>query len=82
MRKDQNNGTPIVSHLGAIKACIITKGGVEDTRPKAKDTKTIRGKDQGREQPFRGQTLSRPRTKMLEAKVKNQGHKRKCSPTK
>ena len=29
---------------------------------------------------FRGQTLSRPRTGMLEAK--DQGHKRKCSPKK
>ena len=47
-----------------------------------------RGQGQGQEhkkirgqgQPFRGQTLSRPRTGMLEAK--DQGHKRKCSPTK
>ena len=52
-----------------------TRGGVEDTRleakAKAKDTKKIRGLGQG--QPFRGQTLSRPRTGMLEAK--DQGHK-------
>ena len=42
--------------------------------------KKIRGQGQG--QPFRGQTLSRPRTGMLEAKAnaKDQGHKRKCSP--
>ena len=54
---------------------IITRGGVEDTRleAKAKDTKKIRGQGQG--QPFRGQTLSRPRTGMLEAKAKDQGHK-------
>ena len=45
---------------------------------KAKDIKKIRGQGQG--QPFRGQTLSRPRTGMLEAK--DQGHKRKCSPKK
>ena len=53
---------------------------VEDTRleAKAKDTKKIRGQGQ----PFRGQTLSRPRTGMLEAKAKDQGHKRKCSPKK
>ena len=38
--------------------------------------KKIQGQGQG--QPFRGQTLSRPRTGMLEAK--DQGHKRKCSP--
>ena len=50
------------------------RGGVEDTRleAKAKDTKKIRGQGQG--QPFRGQTLSRPRTGMLEAKAKDQGH--------
>ena len=47
---------------------------------KAKDTKKIGGQGQG--QPFRGQTLSRPRTGMLEPKVKDQGHKRKCSPKK
>ena len=51
----------------------INRGGVEDTRleAKAKDTKKIRGQGQ----PFRGQTLSRPRTGMLEAKTKDQGHK-------
>ena len=48
-----------------------------DTRleAKAKDTKKIRGQGQGQGQPFRGQTLSRPRTGMLEAKAKDQGHK-------
>ena len=50
---------------------VTYRGGVEDTRLKAKDTKKIRGQGQG--QPFRGQTLSRPRTGMLEAK--DQGHK-------
>ena len=42
-----------------------TRGGVEDTRleAKAKDKKL-----RGQRQPFRGQTLSRPRTGMLEAK--------------
>ena len=56
---------------------LLTRGGVEDTRleAKAKDTKKIRGQGQG--QIFRGQTLSRPRTGMLEAKAKDQGHKRK-----
>ena len=54
----------------------IIRGEVVDTRleAKAKDTKKIRGQGQG--QPFRGQTLSRPRTGMLEAKAKEQGHKR------
>ena len=58
---------------------MLTRGGVEDTRleakAKAKDTKKIRGQGQGQGQPFRGQTLSRPRTGMLEAKAKDQGHK-------
>ena len=58
----------------------LIRGGVEDTRLEAKDTKKIRGQGQG--QPFRGQTLSRPRTRMLEAKAKDQGHKRECSPKK
>ena len=39
-----------------------------------------KNRGQGQGQPFRGQTLSRPRTGMLEAKAKDQGHKRKCSP--
>ena len=60
-------------------SCIFIRGGVEDTRleakAKAKDTKKIRGQGQGQGQPFRGQTLSRPRTGMLEAKAKDQGHK-------
>ena len=60
----------------------MARGGVEDTRleAKAKDTKKIPGQGKGQGQPFRGQTLSRPRTGMLEAK--DQGHKRKCSPKK
>ena len=40
---------------------LAIRGGVEDTRLEAKDTKKIRGQGQ----PFRGQTLSRPRTEML-----------------
>ena len=64
----------------------IARGGVEDTRleakAKAKDTKKIRGQGQGQRQPFRGQTLSRPRTGMLEAKAKDQGHSRKGFPKK
>ena len=57
-----------------------TRRGVEDTRleAKAKDTKKIRGQGQ----PFQGRTLLRLRTGMLEAKAKDQGHKRKCSPKK
>ena len=39
-------------------------------------------KIRGQGQPFRGQTLSRPRTGMLEAKAKGQGHRRKYSQKK
>ena len=46
---------------------VANKGGVEDTRLKAKDTKKIRVQGQ----LFRGQTLSRPRTGLLEAKAKD-----------
>ena len=52
------------------------RGGVEDIRLEAKDTKKIRGQGQG--QPVRGQNLSRPRprtafarTDPLEAKDRN-----------
>ena len=71
---------PFITH-GNLQI-MINRGGVEDTslEAKAKDTKKIRGQGQG--QPFRGQTLSRPSTGMLEAKAKDQGHKRKCSPKK
>ena len=61
--------------LLASKLCCLgtttIRGGVEDTRleAKAKDTKKNRGQGQG--QPFRGQTLSRPRTGMLAAKAKD-----------
>ena len=50
----------------------------QGSRPRPRTQKKIRGQGQG--QPFRGQTLSRPKTGMLEAK--DQGHKRKCSPKK
>ena len=58
-----SDGGPIIDVL-----ILTVRGGIQDTRleAKAKDTKKIRG--QGQEQPFRGQTLSRPRTGMLEAK--------------
>ena len=61
---------------------INDRSGVEDIglEAKAKDTKKFRG--QGQRQLFRGQTLSRPRTGMLEAKAKDQGHGCKCSPKK
>ena len=62
-----------------------TRGGVKDTRleAKVKDTKKIRGQGQG--QPFRGQTLLRPRTGMLDAKDEDTAAsvlKKKRSPKK
>ena len=80
--KSHSGTTHLRTHLATGKSTsenITTRGGVEDTRleakAKAKDTKKIRGQGQGQGQPFRGQTLSRPRTGMLEAKAKDQGHK-------
>ena len=52
----------------------------QGSRPRPRTQKKIRGQGQG--QPFRGQTLSRPRTGMLEAKAKDQGHRCKSSPKK
>ena len=74
----------LLNHKMHMDHTVSYRGGVEDIRleAKAKDTKKIRGQGQGQGQPFRGQTLSRPRTGMLEAKAKDQGHKRKCSPKK
>ena len=68
------NKSVVSSHIFML----LIRGGVEDPRLeiKAKDTKKIRGQGQ----PFRGQTLSRPKTGMLEAKAKDLGHRRKCSP--
>ena len=84
-QKKKKNLTRLKVSVG-MKGYLTTRGGVEDTRleakAKAKDTKKIRGQGQGQGQPFRGQTLSRPRTGMLEAKAKDQGHSRKCSPKK
>ena len=66
MKKYQND-TSFDGH--SVHKMPTVRGGVEDTRLEAKDTKKIRGQDQG--QPFRGQTFSRPRTGMLEAKDRN-----------
>ena len=82
-RQSLNQGSSTFFLSGApledMLSILCTRGGVEDTRleakAKAKDTKKIRGQGQGQGQPFRGQTLSRPRTGMLEAKAKDQGHK-------
>ena len=41
-----------------------------------------KARGQGQGQPYRGQTLSRPMTEKLEAKVKDKGRKRKWSPKK
>ena len=50
----------------------------EGSRPRPRTQKKIRGQVQ----LFREQTLSKPRTGMLEAKVKDQGHRRRCSQKK
>ena len=55
------------------KLAVAARGGVEDTRLEAKDTKKIRGQGQG--QPFRGQTLSRPRPR-TQAQVLSKEKKR------
>ena len=55
---------------------VKSRGGFEDTRLEAKDTKKSEAK--AKDSPSED-TLLRPRTGMLEAKAKNQGHKRKCS---
>ena len=56
-RTESLNNTPYT-----VLISLNFRGGVENRRleAKAKDTKKIRGQSQG--QPFRGQTLSRPRT--------------------
>ena len=62
----KQNLNKIRNWLGAPELIMapLTRGGAKDTKleAKAKDTKKIRGQ----EQPFRGQTLSRPRTGMVE----------------
>ena len=62
--------------LIAVTLKLINRGGVEDTRfeAKAKDTKKSEANAKD--------SLSRPRTRMLEAKAKDQRHSRKFSPKK
>ena len=79
----ENTQSNLIASVEMLNIGVINKysrGGVECTRleAKVKDTKKFRSQGQG--QPFRGQTLSRPRTEMLEAK--DQRHSRKCSPKK
>ena len=56
------------------------ESSTQGSRPRPRPRPRTQKKFQGHGQPFRGQTLSRPRTGMLE--TKDQGHKRKCSPKK
>ena len=68
------------------RSVVKIRGGVGDTRlqgstPRPR-TQKIRGQGKDQGQPYWGQNLSGPRRGMLEAKAKNQGHKRKCSPKK
>ena len=63
----------------AISIKLKSRSAVEDTRLEAKDRKKPRPRPRTA-LPRTGQTLSRPKTGMLEAK--DQVHKRKCSPKK
>ena len=76
--RSSNFGDTAPDRFCGRNVMVIVRGGVEDARLKAnaKDRKKIRGQGQ----PFRGQTLLRPRTGMLEAK--DQGHRGKCSQKK
>ena len=71
---------PIFCHPFLMNSSISSRGGVEDTRLEAKDTKKKKKRGQG--QSFRGHNLSRPRTGMLEAKAKDQEHSCKSSQKK
>ena len=74
----------IVSIQGGMSTPRQILGDVQKWSRKHK----ARGQSQGHEKnprprtAFRGQTLSRPRTGMLEAKAKDQEHSRKCSQKK
>ena len=70
-----NNFGLAPDRVAATKKKALTRGGVEDTRleAKAKDTK---------KNPRPRPKTAFPRTDTLEAKAKDQGYKRKCSPKK
>ena len=67
-----------MSKYNKLMEGVDNKGGVEDTTLEYKDTKKTRPRTQkknwGQGPIFGGQTISRPRTGMLEAKAKDQGH--------
>ena len=72
-----HNNPHLLSHLVSSHRCKPeVESRTQGSRPRPRTQKKIQ--DQG--QPFRGQTLSRPRTGMLEAK--DQGHSCKCTPKK
>ena len=71
-----------MAHKNKKKTVITIRAGVENTKLEVKAEAKNTTKIQGQGQPFRGQTLSKPRTEMLEAKAKNQGNRRKCFPKK
>ena len=64
----------------SLRVSIANRVGVEDTRldAKAKDTKKIRGQGQ----PFRGQTLSRPRSRTKDTSASALQKKKKRSSQK
>ena len=60
-----------------------TQGSRPRPRPRTQKKSEAKAKDslsEDRHSRGQGQECSRPRTGMLEAKAKDQGHKRKCSP--
>ena len=70
--------TSQIAHL-CNQLIMFARGGVEDTRleAKVKDTKKIRGQGQG--QPFRGQTLSRPRQECSRPRPRTKKKKKRSS---
>ena len=74
---DLCDDTDIARQARYLYCAAEVESRTQGSRPRPRTQKKIQGQGQG--QPFRGQTLSRPRTGMLEAKAKDQGHKRKCS---
>ena len=65
----------VIALINIILSGVENRGGVEDTRLEAKDTKKVRGQGQGQGQPFRGQTLSRSRTQAQVLSKKKGFHK-------
>ena len=66
--------------MNAVWLLLVTRYQRWNRGHKARGQGQGHKKIRGQGQPFRGQTLSRPRIEMLEAK--DHGHSRNCSPKK